>query len=161
FYVSLTAGTSVDADRLSGYRLGALLPLASEYPLPLPGYYYQEISARQFVLLSGDYMIPFDKKQRWNFDLTAATGFVDYLEGLEQPGHGHTGVGAGILYKTPSFKFMVGYGYGVDAIRSHGRGANSIGVLMQFDWGEAKAAFFNPTDPGLWRGLQQVFGLFG
>jgi hypothetical protein len=161
FFVGLTAGTSVDADRFSSYRLGALLPLASEYPLPLPGYYYQEISARQFALLSGDYMIPFDKNQRWNLDFTAATAFVDYLNGLEQSGHWHSGVGAGILYKTPSFKVMLGYGYGIDAMRSHGRGAHSIGLLMQLDWGEAKAAFFSPTEPGLWRGLQQVFGLFG
>src|SRR5262249_7016073 len=53
FFLSLTAGTSVDADRLSAYRMGALLPLVSEYPLSLPGYYYQELSARQFVLLGG------------------------------------------------------------------------------------------------------------
>jgi len=36
FYLSLTAGTSIDADRFSGYRLGALLPLVSEFPLSLP-----------------------------------------------------------------------------------------------------------------------------
>jgi hypothetical protein len=42
---------------------------------------------------------------------------VDYLPGLAQPGKWHTGVGAGLLYKTPSFKLMVGYAYGVDAIR--------------------------------------------
>ena len=45
-YLSLTAGTSIDADRFSAYRLGALLPLVSEFPLSLPGYYYQEISAK-------------------------------------------------------------------------------------------------------------------
>lgn len=161
FNVSLIAGTSVDADRLNTYRLGALLPLVSEYPLPLPGYYYQEISARQYALLSGDYMIPFDEEKRWNIDFTAATAFVDYLEGLEQPGHWHTGVGTGLLYRTPSFKIMVGYGYGVDAIRSHGRGAHSIGILMQLDWGQAREDIFSPTDPGLWRGLEKVFGLFG
>ena len=27
FYINLTGGTSVDADRFSAYRLGALLPL--------------------------------------------------------------------------------------------------------------------------------------
>ncbi|HWH69975.1 MAG TPA: hypothetical protein VNT26_11345, partial [Candidatus Sulfotelmatobacter sp.] len=44
FYVSMTVGTTVNADRFSTYRLGALLPLSAEYPLSLPGYYYQEIS---------------------------------------------------------------------------------------------------------------------
>src|SRR6185369_4468310 len=61
FYLSLTAGTSVDADRFSAYRLGALLPLVAEYTLSLPGYYYQEISARQFILLVGNYMLPLDE----------------------------------------------------------------------------------------------------
>ena len=50
FYLSLTAGTSINADRFSAYRLGSLLPLVSEFPLSLPGYYYQEISAQEFVL---------------------------------------------------------------------------------------------------------------
>jgi hypothetical protein len=161
FAVNLTAGTSVDADRFSAYRLGALLPLVSEFPLSLPGYYYQEISARQFVLLSANYLFPLDNKQHWNIDLNAATAFVDYLPGLEQPGHWHSGVGAGVLFKSSSWKVMLAYGYGVDAIRSEGRGAHSIGLLMQLDLSAAKESLFNPAQPGLWRGLQQVFGLFG
>ena len=32
FYVSMTAGTSQNADRFSGYRLGALLPLVRSFP---------------------------------------------------------------------------------------------------------------------------------
>jgi len=161
FYVSLRAGTSLDTDRFSAYRLGALLPLASEFALSLPGYYYQELTAKEFVLLGGNYLLHLEKKQRWNLHVAAATAVVDYLPGLEQPGHWHTGVGGGILYKTPSWKFVVGYGYGVDAIRSDGRGAHSIGVLMQLDWGQAKGVLFNPAEPSRWRGLQQIFGVFG
>ena len=48
--VSMTAGQSSDADRFSAYRLGAVLPLVAEYPLMIPGYYYQEITARRFML---------------------------------------------------------------------------------------------------------------
>ena len=161
FYVSLKGGTSVDADRFSAYRLGALLPLVSEFPLSLPGYYYQEITAKDFALLSGNYLLPLDKRQRWNLSVNAATAVVEYAPGLEQPGHWHSGVGGGILYTTPSWKFMVGYGYGVDAIRDNGRGAHSIGILMQLDWGQAKGLLFNRAEPSRWRGIQQVFGLFG
>jgi hypothetical protein len=161
FYVSLIAGTSIDADRFSAYRLGALLPLVAEFPLSLPGYYYQEISAREFILLGGNYLMPLDDKQRWNLDFTAATAGVNYLKGLEQPGHGHSGVGAGILYKTSSLKIMLSYAYGIDAIRSHGRGAHSVGLLMQVDWAEARQGIFSPTQPNLWQGMQRVFGLFG
>jgi hypothetical protein len=158
-YASLTAGTSVEADRFSTFRLGALLPLVAEYPLSLPGYYYQEISAKDFALLGLNYIMPLDEKQKWNINGTLTTAGVNYLEGLEQPGNWHTGVGVGILYKTQSLKVMLGYGYGVDAIRSHGRGAHSIGILMQLDWAQAFDAIFSPDSPNRWRGFQKILGL--
>ena len=119
FYVRLTAGTSVDADRFSAYRLGGFLPLIAEFPLSLPGYYFQEISARQFVLLNGNYLLPLDKNARWNFDLNAASAVVDYLPGESQPGNWLNGVGGGILFRSRSdrLKVMVTYAYGIDAIR--------------------------------------------
>jgi hypothetical protein len=161
FSLSVTAGASVEADRFSAYRLGSLLPLVSEFPLSLPGYYYQELSARNFVLVAGTYMIPIDRNQRWNLAATASTAAVDYLPGLEQPGNWNTGLGAGIFYKTPSLKIMVGYGYGVDAIRSEGRGAQSVGILLQFDLGQAREALLNPEQPGRWRGLQELPDILG
>ena len=159
FYVRLTAGTSVDADRLSVYRLGGFLPLIAEYPLSLPGYFYQEISARQFVLLNVNYLLPLDKEKRWNLDVNAASAFVDYLPGEAQPGNWLNGVGGGILYHSPSdrWKIMLDYGYGIDAIRTHGRGANSLGVLVQFDLGHLHSKSFSSPQPSLWRGWQRIF----
>jgi hypothetical protein len=161
FYVSLSAGHATDADRLNTFRMGALLPLVSEFPLSLPGYYYQEISAENFVLFGANYSIPVDSKERWNVNFNATTAWVDYLPGLEQPGHSHTGVGAGVLYKSRSWKVMLGYAYGVDAIRSDGRGAHSIGFLVQLDWAEARRVWFKPEPPGRWRGVQRVLGVLG
>jgi len=159
FYVRLTAGTSVDADRFSAYRLGGFLPLIAEYPLSLPGYYYQEISARQFVLLNVNYLLPLDREKRWNLDVNAGSAFVDYLPGESQPGNWLNGVGGGILYHSQSdrWKIMLDYGYGIDAIRSHGRGANSIGLLLQIDLGKKRSQNFNSTQPSLWRGWQRIF----
>jgi hypothetical protein len=161
FSISLTAGSSADADRFSTYRLGSLLPLASEFPLSIPGYYYQEISAQQFVLFGGNYIVPLEEKQRWNVVVDGAAAVVDYLPGLEQPGNFHSGVGGGLLYKTSSWRVMLNYGYGFEAIRSHGRGANSLGILVQLDWGQAKGTLFNPSEPGHWRGLQEILGVIG
>ncbi len=87
FSVGITAGTSIAADRFSAYRLGGFLPLVAEYPLSLPGYYYQELTAEKFVLIAGNYTVPLDSHQTWNVTVTAATAAVDYLPGLEQPGH--------------------------------------------------------------------------
>ena len=159
FYVRLTAGTSVDADRFSAYRIGGFLPLIAEFPLSLPGYYFQEISARQFVLLNANYLLPLDPQKRWNIDVNVASAFVDYLPGESQPGNWLNGVGGGILYHSPSdrWKIMLNYGYGIDAIRSHGRGANSLGLLVQFDLGRKHSRNFNPTQPLLWRGWERIF----
>jgi hypothetical protein len=157
FYVRLMAGTSVDADRFSAYRLGGYLPLVSEFPLSLPGYYFQEISARQFVLFNANYLLPLDRSQRWNLDANMATAVVDYLPGTGQPGNSLTGVGGGILYRAPSdrLKIMFDYAYGVDAMRSHGRGANSVGILLQWDLEKPKhEEGFNPAHPNRWRGWQ-------
>jgi hypothetical protein len=161
FYLSLTAGTSLSADRFSCYRLGSLLPLVSEYPLPLPGYYYQEISATRFFLASGNYLLPLDRRQRWNLGAIASTSVVDYLPGLGQPGNWNNGVGGGLLYVSPSWKIMVGYAYGIEAIRSHGRGAHSIGVLVQLDLPRAREAMIKSEEPGRWRGFQHFLNVFG
>jgi hypothetical protein len=159
FYVRLTAGTSIDADRFSAYRLGGFLPLSSEFPLSLPGFYYQEISARQFVLLNGNYLLPLDKAKRWNLDANFGTAIVDYLPGEEESGNSLTGVGGGIMYHSPSdrWRAMVSYGYGIDAIRSHGRGANSIGFLLQVDLGKFHSKDFKATPPSRWGGWTRMF----
>jgi hypothetical protein len=159
--LALTAGTSINADRFSAYRLGAFLPLVSEYPLSIPGYYYQELSATRFILFSASYMIPLDERQRWNINLNAATAYVDYLDDTGTSHPSNTGVGVGLLYKTQSFKIMLTYGYGIDALRTQGRGANSIGVLMQLDWSKARGELFSPTEPNLWQGMQRILGMFG
>ena len=131
----------------------------SEFPLSLPGYYFQEISARQFALFNANYLLPLDPNKRWDVDLNACGAFVDYLPGLGQPGHWLSGVGGGILYHSPAdrVKIMATCGYGFDAIRSHGRGANSIGLLVQFDLGHKRSQNFNSTQPSQWRGWQHLF----
>ena len=160
FSVRLTAGSSVNADRFSAYRLGGFLPLVSEFPLTLPGYFYQEISARQFVLLNASYLVPLDKSQRWNLDANVSSALVDYLPGEHQPGNWLSGVGGGILYRSADnrFKMVLDYAYGIDAIRSDGRGASSVGILLQWDLGKTYGEKLNPAQPNRWRGWQWLFG---
>ncbi len=160
FLVNVIGGSSIDADRLSAYRLGAFLPLVGEFPLTLPGYYYQEISAQAFVLVGGSYIIPIEPSHHWNLMATADTAWVDYLPGMSQPGNWLSGVAGGIVYKTSSVKIVLGYAYGIDAIRSNGRGAQSIGILFQYDLEHAMSNVPNPEKPGRWNGLQQILGAF-
>ena len=159
FRVSLTVGASIDADRFSAYRLGALLPLAAEFPLSLPGYFFEELSAERFALMGASYLMPLDRKQRWHLNAQVTTAYVDYLDDLEQPNRWNTGVAGGILYRSPEdfLKVLFVYAYGVDAIRGEHRGAHSVGVLLQFDLERARD-MFNPADPNRWRGWR-MFGL--
>ena len=164
FSVSITAGGAIDPDRLSAYRLGGMLPLIAEYPLNIPGYYFQELTAKRFILFSGQYMLPLDSAKCWYLMSFAGTALIDYLNGLQQPGAWHSGVGGGITYQSPSRTWLVvlGYGYGIDAIRSHGRGANSIGLFCQIDLeahnrtlAEEKGA---PLNPSKFRGFDWILG---
>ena len=119
----------------------------------------QEISARQFVLLNANYLVPLDPGKLFDLDLNASTAVVDYLPGESQPGNSLTGVGGGILYHTPDnrLKFMLNYGYAIDAIRANGRGASSVGVLMQIDLGSLHSKNFNQPQPLQLRGWQRFF----
>lgn len=162
--LGLSAGTSVDADRFSAHRLGAVLPLVSEFPLTLPGYYYQEISARSFALASALYSLPLDAARRWDVLAYGASALVDYAPGLRQPGHWNSGVGGGITYRSPSGAWLVflGYGYGIDAIRHDERGANSVALLLQYDFEARKrgapSSFRPAVSPDTSRALDRALG---
>ncbi|MEW6303089.1 MAG: hypothetical protein AB1705_06435 [Verrucomicrobiota bacterium] len=162
FSVSVTGGGAISPDRFSAYRLGSVLPLASEFPLNLPGYYFQEISAERFALLDATYHFPLDSRRRWSLTASVSTAWVEYLSGLRQPGNWHTGVSGGLAYRSlaQDWHIVFGYAYGIDAIRSHGRGANSIGILCQFDLGafqRARAKVPGPDIPQKSRGIFRLF----
>jgi hypothetical protein len=150
FIVFLSGGTSMRADRFSAYQLGGDLPMAAEFPLSLPGYYYEEISASRYGLLNGSYIVPLSRdKTTWTASATAATAMVDYIPGFEQRGKTHTGVGLGAAYLSHSkaWQLLGSYGYGVNAARGHGNGGQTVGLLMQFDFYRAQVPFFHPSDP--------------
>jgi hypothetical protein len=163
FQAGLSTGTTWEADRFSAYRLGGILPFSSEFPLSIPGYYFQELSARRFGLLNAQYSIPIPPTKSWRFNVLGAAGWVDYLAGLQQPGRWHAGAGAGVTYISPSGSWLatVLYGRGFEALRTHGRGADEIALLFQYDF-EAKARgksrFFIPgMNPWRSRAAEEIF----
>ena len=163
FNLSLTGGGTSHADRFSAYRLGGDLPLSSEFPLLIPGYFYQELSAASFVTLSGEYAVPLDAAKHWNLSAYGAVAEMDYLDGLSQPGHMNSGVGMGLAYHGGSWQVQASYGYGFQAIRDGGRGGQNIGILIQYDLEAHERANLvaNPNGPiesrGLIHFLQNMF----
>jgi hypothetical protein len=135
FDVNFTAGTSGHADRFSAYRLGGSLPLASEFPLSIPGYFYQELSARNFVSFNAQYTFPLNADRTWTVSPMGAAAVVDYLPGTGQPGAFNSGAGLGFGYhaRSGAWQIMATYGYGFEAIRSSGRGAQAIGLFCEIN----------------------------
>lgn len=158
FIALASGGTVTHADRFSAYQLGGDLPMAAEFPLSLPGYYYNEISARRYGLLGGTYIVPVSRDRKTlTATLTASTALVDYAPGYDQKGKTHTGVGAGAAYLSHSraWQVLAAYGYGINAARGHGNGGHTVGMLVQFDFERAQVPFFHPADPN--SGLHQLF----
>jgi hypothetical protein len=161
FDVSLTMGIAANPDRLSAFRMGGYLPFISEFPLNIPGYYYQELSATRFALFNALYSFPVDPGKHWFASAFGAAGAVDYLTALAEPGTFHSGLGAGITYTSPRNSWFVSlfYGHGFEAIRDNGRGADQVGLVFQYDFQARKAGrIFNPNvNPYGSRGGERIF----
>ena len=156
----VSVGTTWNADRFSAFRIGGILPYSSEFPLSIPGYYFQELSVKKFALLNAQYSLPLlPSHKSWRLDILGGAGWVDYLQGFEQPGDWHTGLGSGLTYISSAGSWFVTllYGHGFDAIRSHGRGADQLAFLFQYDFeakGRGKSRFFTPARS---QGVEQSF----
>ena len=134
--VAATVGGSASADRFSAWRLGGVLPLSSEFPLVLPGYYYQELTAKRLLHLYASYLIPLDQAHRFQFRVEAASACLDYLSGFGQQHKWQTGVGGGLTFtpKSRICRIVLRYGYGFNALRDGQEGAHSVGLLFQYDF---------------------------
>lgn len=160
FSVSLTTGASIRPDRFSAYRIGGSLPLVAEFPLSLPGYYFQELSAERFALFNGLYSLPVDPSGHWEIMSYAATTVMKPLRGWDTTTSWHSGVGGAVVFRPGSkaWQFVLGYGYGIDAVRSQGRGAQSVGLLIQYDFEQGGPLLRQGINPMRWSGFERLFG---
>jgi hypothetical protein len=140
--LGLLGGAVINADRFSAYRLGGSLPFTSEYPLMLPGYFYEELSAQDFGLSYALYAVPLDRAKSWSIFAGGATAVVNYVDGLEQSGKWNSGVTSGLSFKSKNRRLqaVTAFGYGIDAIRSDGRGGYSVAFLLQYNFGNLASA---------------------
>ena len=151
FDVGLTMGGTINADRFSAYRLGGFLPFVAEFPLNIPGYYFQELSAEGFGLMNAEYSFPFTPNKSWRLSLHGAGALVDNLDTHQAAGNWHAGLGTGVTYVSPRGAWFVSlvYGYGFRAMRDDERGANQVGILFQYDFDAVKKFPYRRFDPGV------------
>jgi hypothetical protein len=161
FDAGLTLGTAANPDRMSAFRIGGWLPFIAEFPLNIPGYYYQELSATRFALANIIYSFPLEPRRNWSMTIFGAGGTMDYLDALSQPGHWHSGVGGGISYTSPRRSWFISliYGHGFNAIRDHGKGADQVGLVFQYDFQARKEGqrFRPEVNPYGSKGGERIF----
>ena len=104
--------------------------------------FFEELSTKDFGLAYGLYSVPLGPAKRWNVMAIAATALVDYVDGLDQPGHWNSGVGGGFGYtaKDRRWRVLATSSYGIDAIRSDGRGGYNAGMMFQYNFGKTTFA---------------------
>ena len=71
-------------------------------------------------------------------DSHAAIAHVNSVDGLEEPGHSHSGGGGGAGYTTKnrSCRINATSAYGINAVRGDGRGGYSAGMMFQYNFGK-------------------------
>jgi len=102
-----------------------------------PRIFYGELSTKDFGLAHGLYSIPFGPSKQWNVTAMAASALVNYVGGIEQPGRWNSGVSGGIGYTATNrrWRMLAMSSYGIDAIRSDGRGGYSVRMMFQYNFG--------------------------
>ena len=132
--VFLTAGTAPTTDALSVFRLGSALVFRDEFPLVLHGYFFDEIFARRFWLLNLAYRFPLvPGSDRVQIQLAADIAQVDYFPGHGLPRSTLRGIGIGLSARlTPRLSLVVGYGYGIDALRNGSYGGHELNMFLEW-----------------------------
>lgn len=147
FEVSVTGGGVLDADRFSAFRVGGGLGLNAEFPLTLPGYFLQEITADRLLLLRAEYAVPVTPDGRWLLAPYGSAALVEYLAGFEQSGDWHVGAGLAAVFRTRSRRWeaSVTGSYGFNAIRDGDeRGGVAVGAAMQYNFNRRGEGAFSP-----------------
>jgi hypothetical protein len=138
----LQAGTVLNSDRLSAYRLGGMLPYTSEFPLTIPGYFLGELSAQDYALLNALYSWRIGDSQ-WKIVSMAGAAVVKYTDGMGQSGAFNSGVAGGLAWSSKNRRWRVvsACGYGINAERNNGhQGGVSAGLAFMYNFGPTDTA---------------------
>ncbi len=155
-------GGGTDVDRFSAYRLGGMLTLNSEFPLILPGYFAQEIAARQYAHAWVRAGFPVDDGRRFVVNVFAAGASITPVTGTDAGGAQHLGVGTGVEFvpRKAALRGMLSYGYSPTAERAGGRGGQGVALSVELNFEAPKGVLGSrPTDTQ--EGLRWLLGPIG
>lgn len=155
----ISAGGGGQIGRLTAYRLGGMQTQTSEFPLILPGYFNQEISARRFVHAWAHAAIPIRGMKHYYLNLTAAVAKIKPVYGTDPGGVNHAGLSTGVSYEAADgpLRAELVYGYAPTALRGTRRGGQSVALTFEYDF--LTTGFeTGPESTTRQRGLRWLFG---
>ena len=154
---SFGGGTSVD--RFSAYRLGGMLTLNSEFPLILPGYFSQEVAARQYAHLYLRGGMPLDDNKKYILNVFAAGATITPVAGTDAGGAQHVGVGTSIEFapRHGALRGILSYGYAPTALRGGGRGGQGVALSIELNL-EPRKEGLGRAPPDTQQGLRWLLG---
>jgi hypothetical protein len=138
--VRASAGASVGGGdrlgRLTAYRLGGMLTQSAEFPLIIPGYFSQEIAAREFGHVWARYGIPVERSRRFFVNVLAAGASVTPIRGTDPGGSLHAGMSVGLEFAPPkgALHGELTYGYAPRAVRGNHRGGEAFAITAELDF---------------------------
>lgn len=149
-----SAGGGVGVDRFSAYRLGGMTTLTSEFPLIIPGYFPDEIAAREYAHLWLRQGVPLDASRKVVLNVIAAGASVAPAPGTDPGGALHAGVGLGLEFvpRRGALRVMTSYGYAPTAARGGGRGGQALALGVEVDFAApagGRRGRLTPTQEGL------------
>lgn len=144
--------------RLDAYRLGGMGTLTSEFPLVLPGYFTQEISARRFAHAWARTSFPYRDSRRFYIDLGIAGASLSPVPGTDPGSSRHLGFLMGVSYapRKGGLHGQLAYGYAPTALRGTRRGAHALGLSFEIDFLAPADKPFSPKTQQ--QGLRWLFG---
>jgi hypothetical protein len=151
-------GGGAGVDRFSAYRLGGMLTQNAEFPLVLPGYFSQEIAARQFAHVYLRAGAALDDKKKYTVNVFAAGASITPVTGTDAGGAQHVGVGTGLEF-TPrkgALHAMLSYGYSPTAMRGGRRGGDGAALSLELNFETAPKGATLPMDTQ--QGLRWLLG---
>lgn len=122
--------------RLSAFRLGGMLTQTEEFPLAVPGYFSQEIAAREYGHAWARIGFPLDAERRYFANFMAAAASVTPIAGTDPGGVLHEGFSAGLEF-SPAAAALHGelsYAYSPSAVRGNHRGGHSVALTLEIDF---------------------------
>lgn len=132
----LNAGAGGHVGRLSAYRLGGMGTQTAEFPLVIPGYFSQEISAVRFFHGWAQTAFPWRGSKRLFVVLSIAAAGVKPAPGTDPGSAQHVGYSAGLSHspKKGGLHGQILYGYSPTALRGGRRGAHAFALTAEIDF---------------------------